>query len=106
MRINIIEEEKNQLLNRRELQIKIEHPAGTPARLEVKNRVAAELKVEPQRVIVDNMKPAFGKKEIIAYVKIYESAEKADQIEPEHILKRNALPTEESAAETERNEDK
>jgi small subunit ribosomal protein S24e len=106
MQINVIEEKENPLLNRRELQIKIEHPAGTPARIEVKNAVAAELKVEPQRVIVGSMKAAFGKKETIAYIKIYESPENARQIEAEHILKRNAPPTEESAMEGERSEDK
>jgi len=62
MQISVIEEKENPLLNRRELQIKIKHEAGTPARIEVKNRVAAELKVEPQQVIVRSMKTAFGKK--------------------------------------------
>jgi small subunit ribosomal protein S24e len=99
MQIEVIKEEDNTLLNRKELQIKIEHPAATPARIEVKHKVAADLKVEPERVIVDNMKTAFGKKETTAYVKIYESAEAAQQIEREHILKRNAPPTPEPTAE-------
>jgi len=97
MQIEVIKEEDNALLNRKELQIKIEHDAATPARIEVKNKVAADLKTEPDTVIVDNMKTAFGKKETIAYVKIYESAEAARQIEREHILKRNQAPTLEPA---------
>ncbi|MGA7075591.1 MAG: 30S ribosomal protein S24e [Halobacteriota archaeon] len=97
MQIEVIKEEGNALLNRKELQIKIEHDAATPARIEVKNKVAADLKTEPDTVIVDNMKTAFGKKETIAYVKIYESAEAARQIEREHILKRNQPPTLEPA---------
>jgi small subunit ribosomal protein S24e len=97
MQIEVIKKEENALLNRKELQIKIEHPAATPARMEVKNKVAADLKIEPDRVIIDNMKTAFGKKETMAYVKIYESAEAAQQIEREHILKRNTPPTLEPA---------
>ncbi len=97
MQIEVIKEEDNALLNRKELQIKIEHDAATPARIEVKNKVAADLKTEPDTVIVDNMKTAFGKKETIAYVKIYESAEAARQIEGEHILKRNQPPALEPA---------
>jgi small subunit ribosomal protein S24e len=106
MQISVIEEKENPLLNRRELQIKIKHPAGTPARIEVKNRVAADLKVEPQQVIIRSMKTAFGKKETLAAVKIYRSAESAQQIEAEYVLKRNAPPTEESATEGESSEDK
>jgi len=97
MQIEVIKEEENELLNRKELQIKIEHNAATPARIEVKNKVAADLKAEPDRVIVDNMKTAFGKKETVAYVKIYKSAEAALHIEQEHILKRNEQPTMEPA---------
>ena len=100
MQIEVIKEENNTLLNRKELQIKIEHPAATPARIEVKHKVAADLKVEPERVIIDNMKTAFGKKETTAYVKIYESAEVAQQIERGHILRRNAPPTAEPTEPT------
>jgi small subunit ribosomal protein S24e len=106
MQISVIEEKENPLLNRRELQIKIEHPAGTPARIEVKNRVAAELKVEPQQVIVRSMKTSFGKRETVAAVKIYQSAESAQQIEADYVLKRNAAPAEASATEGEKSEDK
>ena len=99
MQIEVIKEQHNALLDRKELQIKIKHPAATPARIEVKNKVAADLKVEPDRVIVDNMKTAFGKKETIAYIKVYESTEVASQIEKEHILKRNRPSTTEPAGE-------
>src|SRR5674476_931612 len=101
MQIEVIKEQHNALLDRKELQIKIKHPAATPARIEVKNKVAADLKVEPDRVIVDNMKTAFGKKETIAYIKVYESTEVASQIEKEHILKRNRPSTTEPAGEAE-----
>ena len=101
MQIEVIKEENNELLNRKQLQLKIQHEAATPARIEVRDKVAADFKIEPERVIIDNMQTAFGKKETTAYVKIYESAEAAQQIEQEHILKRNAPPTPEPSAGTE-----
>ena len=99
MQIEVIKEENNKLLNRKQLQLKIQYEAATPARKEVRDKVAADFKIEPERVIIDNMQTAFGKKEAKAYVKIYESAEAALKIEQEHILKRNAPPTPEPAAE-------
>ncbi len=99
MQIEVIKEENNELLTRKQLQLKIQHEATTPARLEVRAKVAADFKIAPERVIIDNMQTAFGKKETTAYVKIYESAEAARQIEQEHILKRNTPPTPEPSAE-------
>ena len=93
MQIEVIKDENNELLSRKQLQIKIQHEAATPARIEVRDQVAADFKIEAERVIIDNMRTAFGKRETTAYVKIYESAEAAQQIEHEHILKRNASPT-------------
>jgi small subunit ribosomal protein S24e len=101
MQIEVIKEQHNALLDRKELQIKIKHPGATPGRIEVKNKVAADLKVEPDLVIVDNMKTAFGTKETIAYIKVYESTEVAQQIEREHILKRNQSSSPEPAGEAE-----
>ncbi|MGZ4932240.1 MAG: 30S ribosomal protein S24e [Halobacteriota archaeon] len=89
MQIEVTEEVNNTVLNRKELKVKVLHPAGTPSRVEVKNAVAAQFNVSPELVIVDNMKTAFGKKETAAYVKIYESTELAQELEREHILKRN-----------------
>ncbi|MGZ4925090.1 MAG: 30S ribosomal protein S24e [Halobacteriota archaeon] len=99
MQIEVIKEENNELLTRKQLQLKIQHEAATPARLEVRDKVAADFKIAPERVIIDNMQTAFGKKETTAYVKIYESAEAARQIEQAHILKRNTPPTPEPSAE-------
>jgi small subunit ribosomal protein S24e len=92
MQIEVVEEEDNTLLNRKELKVKVSHPAATPSRIEVRDKVAADLKVSPELVIVDNMKTAFGKKETAAYIKIYDSAEAIQQVEQEHILKRNKPP--------------
>ncbi len=96
MQIEVTEEKTNTVLDRKELKVKVLHPAGTPSRVEVKDAVAAQFKVSPELVIVDNMKTAFGKKETAAYVKIYTSAETVREVEREHILKRNEPQASES----------
>ncbi len=96
MQIEVTEEKTNTVLDRKELKVKVLHPAGTPSRVEVKDAVAAQFKVSPELVIVDNMKTAFGKKETAAYIKIYTSAETVREVEREHILKRNEPQASES----------
>ncbi len=99
MQIEVTEEDNNTVLNRRELKVKVLHPAGTPSRIDVKDAVAAKYKVSPGLVIVNNMKTAFGKKETAAYVKVYDSEEAARQVERDHILKRNEPQVSEPAEE-------
>jgi small subunit ribosomal protein S24e len=92
MDLEIIEEKDNTLLNRRELKLKIDHDAATPSRMDVKKNVATKFNVDPDLVIIDNMKSKFGKSETKAYIKIYKTTEAAKLVEREHILKRNTPP--------------
>ena len=45
----------------------------------------------PGLVFVDSLKTEFGKRETIGYAKIYETAERAEQIERTHIIERNTF---------------
>ena len=104
MDLDVIEEKSNAMLNRRELRLKIYHNAATPSRAEVKKIVALKFDVDPDLVVVDNMKSEFGKSETKAYVKVYESADAVKLIERPHILKRNMMETGGEASEDEQNE--
>jgi len=86
-------------LHRRELKLKIYHNAATPSRAEVKKIVALKFNVDPDLVVVDNMKSEFGKGETKAYIKVYESADAAKLVERAHILKRNMMETGGEASE-------
>jgi small subunit ribosomal protein S24e len=94
MQVKIISKKENPLLKRQEVQFKIEHgPNGkTPARLDVKRSVAAELQVNDQLVFVKRMKTLTGTTTAVGFANSYETAEQAKIIEPEYIIKRNSPP--------------
>ncbi len=50
-------------------------------------------------VFVDNLRTEFGKRETIGYAKIYETAERANQVERKHITERNTFTKPEEAKE-------
>jgi len=94
MQVKIISKKENPLLKRKEVQFKVEHgPNGkTPARLDVKRSVAAELQVNEQLVFVKRMKTMTGTTTAVGFANAYETSEQAKIIEPEYIIKRNSPP--------------
>jgi small subunit ribosomal protein S24e len=89
--IQVIEAKNNPLLNRREVVFKVIHDESTPSRKGVVERLAATMNSKPGLVFVDSLRTEFGKRETIGYAKIYETAERAGQVEREHIVKRNTF---------------
>ena len=94
MEIKIITSKQNPLLKRREVQFKIEHGAQskTPARLEVKKALAAELKIGEELVFVKDMRTLTGTGTAVGHANAYETAEQAKIVEPDYIMKRNSPP--------------
>ena len=91
MDIQIIEAKNNTILNRRELVFKVIHDESTPTRKSVVERLAATQNSKIGLVYVDSLKTEFGKRETIGYAKIYETAERAKEIERAHIVERNTF---------------
>lgn len=91
MDIQVIEEKNNTILNRRELVFKVIHEEATPSRKNVVERLAATQNSKVGLVYVDSLKTEFGKRETIGYAKIYETAERAKEIERAHIITRNTF---------------
>jgi len=80
---------RNPLLKRREVYCRLSYEGKTPSRAEVRAKVASLMNAEVDRVVVDYIKPEFGKTEAKCYVKIYDSVDDLRKIEEEHIVKRN-----------------
>lgn len=99
MDIQVIEEKSNPLLNRREVVFKVIHNEATPSRKSVVERLAATLNSKEGLVFVDSLDTEFGKRETLGYAKIYETAERAKQIERSHIMERNTFSKPESKNE-------
>jgi small subunit ribosomal protein S24e len=94
MDIEITQEEKNDLLNRTEVHFSIVHDGETPARLAVRDSLAAKLGKGSDEVVVHQMDTKFGMNETLGHAKVYESPEDAREIEEEYMLERNKIGVE------------
>jgi ribosomal protein S24E len=94
MEVKIVTSKQNPLLKRKEVEFRIEHgrQSKTPARLEVKKALAAELKAGEELVFVKDMRTLTGTGTTVGHANAYESAEQAKLVEPEYIVKRNSPP--------------
>ena len=97
MDIQVIDEKNNPILNRREIAFKVIHDESTPTRKSVVEKLAATQNSKVGLVYVDSLKTEFGKRETVGYAKIYETAERAKQIERAHIIERNTFSKPEEA---------
>ncbi len=97
MDIRVITEKNNPLLNRREVVFKVLHDEATPSRKSIVGRLAATMNSKEGLVMVDSLKTDFGKRETIGYAKIYETAERAKEVERTHIVERNTFTKAEEA---------
>lgn len=98
MDIKVLSEKNNPVLNRREIDFKVIHDEATPSRKSIVERLAATQNSKVGLVFVDSLKTEFGKRETIGYAKIYETEERAKQIERAHIIERNTFTKPEEAA--------
>jgi small subunit ribosomal protein S24e len=96
--IQVISEKNNPILKRREISFKVIHDEATPSRKSIVERLAATQNTKVGLVYVDGLKTEFGKRETIGYAKIYETEERAKQIERAHIIERNTFAKPEEAA--------
>jgi len=92
MDVEILTKRDNPLLHRTEVQFAVEHAkALTPTREAVRDSLAALLKAQKERVIVDHVRTEFGRPRSTGYAKVYASVEDAKKVERPHILVRNKL---------------
>lgn len=105
MEIKIIAEKKNPLLKRKEVQFQVDHDevGSTPPRQEIRKAVASKLKTNVDAVFVKRFVTKTGTRTAFGLANVYDSADQAKLVEPEHIVKRNVpaaeKPKEEKPAE-------
>jgi small subunit ribosomal protein S24e len=94
MEVKIVSSKDNPLLKRREIQFRTEHgpQSKTPARLEIKKALAAELKLGEELVFVKDIRTLTGTGTAVGHANAYESAKQAKIVEPDYIVKRNSPP--------------
>jgi small subunit ribosomal protein S24e len=94
MEVKIVYSKDNPLLKRREIEFRIEHgpTSKTPARLDVRKTLAAELKLGEELVYVKDMRTLTGTGTAVGHANVYQTAARAKLVEPDYIVKRNNPP--------------
>ncbi|HEX55347.1 MAG: 30S ribosomal protein S24e [Candidatus Altiarchaeales archaeon] len=88
MRIEIIEERDNPLLNRREIKLRIFFERETPRFLDVRRKLIEKLKLRDELTIVNSIYTEFGRHSASCYLKVYKDKESM-RVEPEHRIRKN-----------------
>lgn len=91
MKIEILSEKENPLLKRKEFEVRITHDAATPSRSEIRKKVAGSKDIGKGTIIVDSFKSKYGSRETLGTVKVYQTKERALEIEPRYRLIKNEL---------------
>ena len=84
LKIEILEEKKNFLIDRVEIRFRVDHfGEGTPNRLEIKKQISAMQGSNEKLTIVKNLETKFGSPYSTGLVFMYETAEELKTREPE-----------------------
>ena len=100
MKIKVISNQRNELLKRNEVRFSVDHKeSGTPSRAEVKQKLAASLDVDEQKIIIKKYETKTGSMVAEGEANVYDSAEQARGTEPKYIIIRNTPKTEKKEKE-------
>jgi len=94
MEVKIVLSKNNPLLKRKEVQFRVEHgpQSKTPARLDVRKALAAELKLSEELIFVREMRTLTGTGTAVGHANVYQTNAQGKLVEPEYIVKRNNPP--------------
>ena len=85
--MKILEDNKNSLLNRREIKMIVEH-SGNPGFANALKMVAEQFKSKEDVIVMNNVKGKFGRDTFLVSAFIYNSKEDRDKIEPKPKVKK------------------
>ncbi|PSQ42982.1 30S ribosomal protein S24e [Halobacteriales archaeon SW_7_68_16] len=91
MDIEIIEEDANPMLHRRDVTFQVTHEEETPSRLSVRDSLAAMLNKDADEVVVRELNTRFGMRTTMGAAKVYETPDDAREIEQDYVLDRNKI---------------
>jgi small subunit ribosomal protein S24e len=99
MDIDVISEDTNPMLHRRDVRFEFVHEDTTPSRLSVRDSLAAQLNKEAEEVVIHAIDTKYGMRKSIGYAKVYDTPTAAQDIEQEYMLERNKIGIEDAEAE-------
>ena len=94
MKIKVTSQQYNPLLKRKEIVFEVNHEEtkGTPARLEIRKKLAEKLKANMELLYIRKVETKTGTMFAAGEANLYDSPEQVKLIEPEHIITRNTPP--------------
>jgi small subunit ribosomal protein S24e len=95
MDIEIIEEVDNPMLHRSDVRFRVIHDEATPSRLSVRDSLAATMNKDADEVVIHELDTKYGMRKTIAYAKVYQSAQRARDVEQSYMLERNKIGVDE-----------
>lgn len=95
MKIEIVKERENPLLERREIEFRVIHEKGSPKLEDVRKKIAADLNLKKYIFVIHGLHSAYGMNESLGFLKIYKTKKRMEQVEHRYVLKRNGLIEEE-----------
>ncbi len=98
MDIEIVKDEENLLLNRRDIVFKTDRIGMS--RKSAKNTLVALLDTTPELLILDRMNSQYGRQDILGYARLYDNEQNLRRIEPDHMIARNAPAKESDGGES------
>jgi small subunit ribosomal protein S24e len=101
MDIEIVSEEENPMLHRRDVRFEVVHDEASPSRLSVRDSLAAKLNKDAEEVVVHSIDTKYGMRKSMGYAKVYDSPADAADVEQEYMLERNKIGEEEADEEAE-----
>lgn len=104
MKLQIITEEKNDLLGRKDLTCKVEFEGATPKKTDIQKEIANTTKSQEDLVVVKVIKNNYGEEVANVFAYIYDSIEDLKKLE-EYVEPAKEEPTEEAKEETEEAKD-
>jgi small subunit ribosomal protein S24e len=101
MDIDIVSDEENPMLHRRDVRFQVVHDEASPSRLSVRDSLAAKLNKDAEEVVVHSVDTKYGMRKSIGYAKVYDSPEDASDVEQVYMLDRNKIGDEEGEPDEE-----
>jgi len=90
VKLEIIDQRRNELLKRLEVKFRIDHEkSGTPTRIQVRRSLAGALDVDEEKIYIKKIETKTGTTITFGKANIYDSLSQAEYVEPEHIILRN-----------------
>lgn len=88
MEIKIMNEYENKVIGRKEITFEINYTQNPPTRLQAKNELAKQIKVEPDLIVIKKMANVFGLRKMICNANVYPDEKILTKFEPKYLIER------------------